>query len=114
GIAHGARRSRDARGSTKANGHAFRRACASHKNECGEHAGRMHGMRAARYRIRSIGRYPARAADVARTSVLNGVITFRRPFENRGDSESEEAFTMRDNFVTLCDEACDKIKRGDN
>ncbi|WP_162499410.1 hypothetical protein [Burkholderia mayonis] len=54
------------------------------------------------------------AIDVMRTSVLKGVITFRRPFENRGDSESEEAFTTRDNFVTLCGEACDKIKRGDN
>ncbi|AVR07408.1 hypothetical protein GNZ24_23745 [Burkholderia thailandensis] len=58
--------------------------------------------------------HAARAIDAVRTSVLSGVITFRRPFENRGDSESEEAFTTRDNFVTLCDEACDKIKRGDN
>ncbi|KGR94157.1 hypothetical protein X946_5438 [Burkholderia sp. ABCPW 111] len=46
--------------------------------------------------------------------MLKYVITFRRPFENRGDSESEETFTTCDNFVTLCGEACDKIKRGDN
>ncbi|ATF34167.1 hypothetical protein CO709_10465 [Burkholderia thailandensis] len=58
--------------------------------------------------------HPPRATDATRTSVLNDLITFRRPFENRGDSGAEEAFTMRDNFVTLCGEACDKIKRGDN
>ncbi|MBI0364124.1 hypothetical protein [Burkholderia oklahomensis] len=69
---------------------------------------------AARHSAISHSQHAIAAIDAMRTSVPKGVITFRRPFENRGDSESEEAFTTRDNFVTLCGEACDKIKRGDD